>query len=196
MFQKLLATKLGMRLKEQYIKLSQREKIIISIAVLFIGVMLAYSEIVLPVRAAFSSQAQRLRDLEQSIEVAPDMLARYQKLVQRKTEIEQFYENVDAKESPLSHLESLLLNKAQVPAGSYTVNSRPQPDFAEKYKHTAFIVKFDTSNLGTLMAFLRELVKGSQPMLLSQINIEKKLTSDSLSIQLEVSSFEKLSSRI
>jgi hypothetical protein len=42
-------------------------------------------------------------------------------------------------------------------------------------------------------AFLKELTTGTQPMLISQINLDKRTGAETLSVQLEVSGFEAIS---
>ena len=79
---------------------------------------------------------------------------------------------------------------AQVPSG-YNVDERTQPSLAEKYTHKAYVIRFETNNMENLTAFLKALVYGEQPMVLSRISLEKRLATDSLSVQLEANSFEK-----
>ena len=171
---------------------SSRETTLITVIGLGFALYIIFTFIISPTSEAFAKQYERLKSIQQTLEVAPDMVQRYSKLLARRSEIEKFYERIEAKESALSHLESLLLNVGKVQPGTYTVNQRPQPDFADKYKHTAFIVKFDIGNLENLASLLKDIAQGSQPMLLSQISLEKKMSADILSVQLEVSAFERI----
>jgi hypothetical protein len=174
-------------------KLSVRERgLIVGGLATLIG-MGIYSFVITPVQEAFSRQARIRSELEKSIEAVPDMIGRYAKLVKRRQEIESFYEKLGLQKPPLTHLEDLLRSTAKIAPGSYTVTTRNQPDFAGKYKHLSYAVRFDTTSLENATNFLRELVKGEQPMLLSQLTIERKLSSDSISVQVEVSSFERIS---
>jgi Type II secretion system (T2SS), protein M len=173
-------------------KLSGRERWLIVGGVITLVGMGIYTFLVTPVQEAFTRQARARAELEKSLEVVPDMIGRYAKLVRHRQEIESFYEKLGLQKPPLTHLEDLLRSTAKIAPGSYTVTTRNQPDFAGKYKHLSYAVRFDTTSLENATSFLRELVKGDQPMLLSQLTIERKLSSDSISVQVEVSSFERI----
>lgn len=178
--------------RRAWTKMSTRERGIILVGMLIIVALVLHSVVYTPIKARFVQQSNRQTEINRAIDVLPDMLSRYSQLLDRRSEIEKFYEKLDLQKPALSHLEDLLRNVANVPSGAYTVTTRNQPDFAGKYKHTAFLVRFDTSSMENLAAFLRNVVQGQQPMLLSQLTIERKLSADSLTVQVEVSSFEKL----
>jgi hypothetical protein len=55
------------------------------------------------------------------------------------------------------------------------------------------MVNFQTASMENLAAFLKELTTGAQPMLISQINLDKRSGAEALSVQLEVSGFEAIS---
>jgi|GEM_PF-1783645 len=170
-----------------------RELAIGAVAIALAALMLAYSFIVEPTALAFERQAAAFKDLSNTRSVAPSILARYAKLAARRKEIEQFYEKVDVRANPLSHLERLLREVANVAPGAYNVSPREGVQLGGKYAHKIFIVKFETVSLNNLAEFLKALTAGDQPMLISQINLEKRATNDMLSVQLEVSGFEAVS---
>jgi hypothetical protein len=172
---------------------SPRELAIALIAVVLLAVMGFYSFVIEPTAAAFERQAAAFKDLSNTASVAPSILGRYAKLAARRMELEQFYEKVDLKANPLSHLERLLRDVASVAPGAYNVSPREGVQLGGKYAHKIFMVKFETTSLDRLTAFLKALTTGEQPMLISQINLEKRPTSDALSVQLEVSGFEAVS---
>jgi hypothetical protein len=172
---------------------TMREKVMGAGAIAVVGSIAVYSFIIAPASEAFARQAVELRELTNTYDVSPDILARYAKLVARRLEIEGFYEKVDLKADPLSYLERLLKDSAQVPAGAYSVTPRDGAPLGEKYAHKIYTVKFETMSLDNLARFLKELTSGAQPMLLSQINMDKRATADVLQVQLEVSGFEAIS---
>jgi hypothetical protein len=159
-------------------------------AAVLLGLMALYSFAIEPTAAAFDRQAAAFKDLENTRSVAPSILARYAKLAARRKELEQFYEKVDIRANPLSHLERLLRDVANVAPGAYNVSPREGVQLGGKYAHKIFLVKFETTSLESLTKFLKALTSGEQPMLISQINLEKRQTSETLSVQLEVSGFE------
>lgn len=172
---------------------SPREIAIGVVALVLVAVMAIYSFVIEPTAAAFERQSASFKDLANTTSVAPSILGRYAKLAARRKELEQFYEKVDVSANPLSHLERLLRDTANVAPGAYNVSPREGVQLGGKYAHKIFIVKFETTSLTSLTAFLKALTSGEQPMLISQINLEKRQTSDALSVQLEVSGFEAVS---
>lgn len=179
------------KVKSSYNALSKRERVLLVLGVVGVVGIAFYLYGILTVLELFSSQSKRMADVKQALDVTPDMLARYGKLLGRRKEIESFYDKINLKEAPLTHIENLLKTKANATPGSYTVQPRAFPDFAGKYEHTGFIIKFTSSNLDSLVTFLRELTKGQQPMLLTQINIERQISSNTLSVTVEVSGFQR-----
>ncbi len=184
---------LSPQIKKYISERTPRELAIGSLAAVLLAAMLVYSVVVEPTAAAFERQAAAFKDLSNTASVAPSILGRYAKLAARRKELEQFYEKVDIKANPLSHLERLLRDVANVAPGAYNVSPREGVQLGGRYAHKIFVVKFETMSLDNLTAFLKQLTAGEQPMLISQINLEKRPTNDALSVQLEVSGFEAVS---
>ncbi len=160
-------------------------------ASVFICVTVVYPAFVEPIVSAFAAQSTRIESLQNTYSVAPDILERYSKLVARRKEIDSFYSQADLSADPLSYLEGLLKDTAQA-AGSYEVTPRQGIQLGGKYTHKFFVVKFKTASYEHLVAFLKAITTGKQPMLISQINLDKQGAGDSLGVQLEVSGFEAL----
>jgi hypothetical protein len=186
-------TLLSPQVKKYISGLTPRELAIGLVALVLLTAMGVYSFVIEPTAAAFERQAAAFKDLSNTASVAPSILGRYAKLAARRKELEQFYEKVDIKANPLSHLERLLRDVANVAPGAYNVSPREGVQLGGKYAHKIFLVKFETTSLGSLTAFLKALTTGQQPMLISQINLEKRPTNDALNVQLEVSGFEAVS---
>lgn len=148
--------------------------------------------IISPIQSAFERQSSALREASLTYSVAPDILSRYAKLLGRRKELEQFYSGVDLSADPLSYLERLLRDTAKA-SGTYNVTPREGVQLGGKYDHKVFLVNFQTSSMDNVSSFLKELTTGAQPMLISQINLDKRVGSESLSVQLEVSGFEAVS---
>ena len=171
---------------------SPRERALIGVASLFILTSVVWPAVVTPIANAFARQARELDDISLTYSAAPDILARYAKLTARRKELENFYSGVDLSSEPLSYLERLLKDTAKV-AGAYNVTPRDGVQLGSKYAHKIFLVNFQTTSTEALAAFLKELTTGSQPMLISMINLDKRAAAGSLNVQLEVSGFEALS---
>ncbi|MFN4894636.1 MAG: type II secretion system protein GspM [Pseudomonadota bacterium] len=182
---------IGSSLRNFWQKRTSREKVIGSIAVLFLGVTVVYPTFIEPVVSAFAEQSKRIESLQNTYSVTPDILDRYSKLISRRKDIDSFYSQADLSADPLSYLEGLLKDKAQA-AGSYEVTPRQGIQLGGKYTSKFFLVKFKTASYENLVAFLKAVTTGKQPMLISQINLDKQGAGDSLAVQLEVSGFEAI----
>jgi hypothetical protein len=153
--------------------------------------MIAWPAIVQPVSTAFARQSQELADITLTYTAAPDILARYSKLMSRRKDLEKFYSGVDVSSDPLSYLERLLRDTAKA-SGTYNVTPREGTQLGGKYAHKLFMVNFQSASLENVASFLKELTTGPQPMLISQINLDKRATTSMLNVQLEVSGFETI----
>ena len=170
---------------------SSRERLLTLGSVIVLGGMLLYSVVLAPVAEAFGRQSVELRQLSNAFSVAPDILGRYANLISRRNAIESIYQKADVKTNPLSHLERLLRETAQVAPGMYRVEGpREGTQLGGKFRHQIFDVTFPVTNLANLSAFLKELTTGPQPMLVSQIIIDKRMAQDNLEVKLVVSGFE------
>lgn len=168
-----------------------REKVITAVALVFITILVVYPSIIAPVQEAFSEQSRKLKELKTTYTVTPDILARYTKLVARRKDIDSFYQRANVSSDPLTHLETLLRDTAKA-SGTYNVTPREGVQLGGKYAHKFFVVNFQTSSYENLTDFLKALTAGTQPMLLSQISLDKRTSSDVLNVQLEVSGFEAI----
>lgn len=155
-------------------------------------IVILWPMVVSPIQEAFEKQSKDLREASLTYSVAPDILKRYAKLVGRRKELEQFYSGVDLSADPLSYLERLLRDTAKA-SGTYNVTPREGVQLGGKYDHKVFMVNFQASSMENVSAFLKELTTGTQPMLISQINLDKRAGSEALNVQLEVSGFEAIS---
>jgi hypothetical protein len=171
-----------------------REKLISSVAISFISVTLGYPLLVAPVFGAFSAQSRELSELKNTYAVTPKILERYATLVARRKDIDEFYSKADLSAEPLAYLEGLLKDTAKA-SGNYNVTPREGVQLGGKYSHKFFMVNFQTGSYENLVAFLTALTSGKQPMLISQINLDKRGGSEALNVQLEVSGFESLAKK-
>lgn len=172
---------------------SARERVIVSVASVFVGMLVVYPTVIAPVKDAFSEQSQTLKELRNTFSVTPDILQRYAGLLARRKDIDAFYTQADLSSDPLTYLEGLLRDTAKA-SGTYNVSTpREGVPLGGKYIHKFFVVNFQTSSYSDLSAFLKALTGGAQPMLVSQINLDKRVGSETLNVQLEVSGFEVVS---
>lgn len=170
--------------------LTQREKAIIVLAVSVALFMLCY-QIYEPIRRVFREQADQLVALEGSMKTVAPGIERYVKLRARRDGIEEEYKEVEFKEGALSHLENLVKGKAGVTAG-FTIKDNPPKEFGGNYEQTLFNIKFTTTNLESLVEFLRELTYGAKPLVVSKVDIQKSKFADRLEVDVDASSIRRL----
>jgi Tfp pilus assembly protein PilO len=184
-------------MKEQLITFwkqrTAREKGILVAAAIFVFCVVIYPTVLAPIQEAFSEQSRQLTELKNTYEATPEILARYSNLVARRKDVDAFYSRADLSADPLTHLETLLRDTAKA-AGTYNVGTQKEGiPLGNKYIHKFFTVNFQTSSYEDLSAFLKALTNGPEPMLVSQINLDKRSGSETLNVQLEVSGFEAVS---
>lgn len=182
------------QLKNFWQNRNPRERVLLSVLSIGLGLMILWPALITPVQGAFRKQSSELEDITLTYTAAPDILARYSKLVNRKKELEKFYSGVDVSSDPLSYLERLLRDTAKA-SGTYNVTPREGTQLGGKYAHKLFMVNFQSSSLDNVAAFLKELTSGPQPMLISQINLDRRPTTSTLNVQLEVSGFETVAGK-
>lgn len=173
-------------------KRSPREKLLVVAGIsafLLIGVAPA---LVSPAIQAFEDQSQMIENLEQTYRITPDILARYGRLVARRKEVESFYDKIDLSANPLSYLEQLLRDQAKA-ADGYSVSPRDGTPLGTRYTHKIFSVNFQTVSMDDLARFLRALTEGDQPMLVTQVQLDKRSAGEVLRVGMEVSAFEPTS---
>ena len=183
-------------MKEHFLKFwsmrNPREKVLLGGLSVFVAFMVIWPAIVQPISQAFARQSQELEEITLTYTAAPDILARYSKLTARRKELEKFYSGVDVSSDPLSYLERLLRDTAKA-SGTYNVTPREGNQLGGKYAHKVFVVNFQSTSLDNVAAFLKELTTGPQPMLISMINLDRRATTNTLNVNLEVSGFESIS---
>ena len=170
-----------------------RERLLLGGLGVIAACVIIWPAVVQPIIKAFKTQQQALEQITLTYDGTPDALKNYARLVARRQELEKFYGGVDLSSDPLSYLEKLLTETAKVPSGVYTVTPRETQEIGKKYRHKIFLVKFPSSSMENVAAFLQALTTGPQPMLISQINFDKRMTAENLDVQLEVSGFEAIS---
>ena len=179
------------QLKKFWLERSPRERVLLGGLSVVAVFMFAWPAVVQPISNKFAGQSQELDDITLTYTAAPDILARYSKLMMRRKELEKFYSGVDVSSDPLSYIERLLRDTAKA-SGTYNVTPREGTQLGGKYAHKLFMVNFQSASLENVAAFLKELTTGPQPMLISQINLDKRATTSMLNVQLEVSGFETI----
>lgn len=176
--------------RKAYDNFSGREQMLL-VGGLGIFLLLATMAIVQPIQNLFSEQSLQLVEAENNVREMASAINRYQRLVQRRTEIERDFQSVEIKESALSLLEGLIKGKAGISQGAFTIKEQAPKPFGNNYLQTFFAVKFSTTDYPRLIDFLQEMVDGPKPLVLKRLDVKRNRGGDKLDVDLEVSSITK-----
>jgi hypothetical protein len=175
-------------------KRSPRERMLVVGGLLAFVVVVVGPALLAPAVEAFEQQTKEIEELDRTYRITPDILARYGRLIARRKEVEGFYDKVDLASNPLSYLEQLLRDYAKA-ADGYSVTPRDGTPLGTRYTHKIFSVSFQTVSMDDLGRFLKVLTEGEQPMLVTQVQLDKRAAGEVLRVQMEVSAFEPTSAR-
>jgi hypothetical protein len=170
-------------------KRSPRERLLVVGGLAAFLVVVVGPAVVSPAIEAFEAQSKEIEELDKTYRITPDILARYGRLVARRKEVESFYDKVDLASNPLSYLEQLLRDQAKA-ADGYSVTPRDGTPLGTRYLHKIFSVSFQTVSMDDLARFFKTLTEGEQPMLVTQVQLDKRTAGEVLRVQMEVSAFE------
>lgn len=176
--------------KELYNSFSPRERSLMA-AGLAVFVLIVVLAITRPIATLFSEQALELMQAQQNVRDMAASINRYEKLLQRRAEVERAFQSVEIKEGTTSHLEGLIRNTAGIDQGGFNIKAQSPKPFGKEYQQTFYSVNFSTTDYGRLIDFLKELVDGPKPLVLKRLDIKRSRSGDKLDVDLEVGSITK-----
>lgn len=172
-------------------KLSRREKLLILVPSVLAILFVCYSLILTPVQEAFAKQKEDIKQAQINMEIADTTLKDYFRLKNRREEIEEQYKEIESKESGITVLEGLLRSKLELTPGTFKIVDGTPQAFGGSYEKTQFSVRFNSSDLGKLVAFLQELVHGKSPMILKRLDMKKR-GDRAIDVDMDVSSIRRV----
>lgn len=170
--------------------LSSREKWIVALAgasLLLLVVFKVYEA----ASGAFLRQRLEMLSAENERRDLPLRLARFQALLAKKRAIEERFREVEVKEGVRSHMEKLLRKRAGVNPG-YSIRDLPAKQFGGDYEQNPYSVRFNSSSLEGIVGFLDDLAYGSQPLILSELEITRSRTGDRFDVTVGASSIRHI----
>lgn len=180
------------KIQKQILALSRREQLLVALAAVVAVVMGLYS-IYEPIRDAFDHQAVELAEAKTRSGSVARTLEQYLKLKARRDTIEGVYRKVEFEEGALSYLDNIIQTKARIPSGQFKILDNPARPFGGNYEQSTFGVRFSTSNLEALVDFLTEVVRGTRPLILGRLSLQKSRLGDRIEVEVDVSSLRKVS---
>lgn len=175
--------------RSEYKKLSLRERGIIWSAAA-IGALIGLYSFGEHINGIFAEQHTRLEDGEKAVRATGPLLERYVKLKTRRDAIEREYRGVEIKEGAYAHIENLIRSKLGISSG-FTIKDNPPKEMGGDFEQITYSIKFPVPTLQPLIDFLKEIVHGQRPLLLSRLDIAKRGRGDKLEIELDVVSIRE-----
>ncbi len=187
------------RISDEMRKMSLRERLLIIATFLGIAAFLLYL-IASATRAKFADQSaeiQRVESLRTEVMGSSDVgreagtIARYLELRARIAALEAQFKEVEVKEGVRSYLENLLRTKAGV-SDRYEIKDAPTKEFGSDYELAPFTVRFTAVTMQGAIDFLRELVTGPHPLILTELDLRKGRVGDKLDVTADLLSIRKV----
>lgn len=176
--------------QDQVARLSRRERLFLLGAGLLVAFLLLLY-ISGPLTTAFRRQSAELAKARMDAATLPGVARRYLEIRARRAGIENRYKQVEFRDGTvLSHLEKLIREKAEIPSKEFNIRQGEARDFGRDYQQTPFTVKFSTAKVPSLVEFLKELVEGPKPMVLSRLDITRRRGSNRLDVEIDASAIK------
>ena len=165
-------------------RLSWRERSLLGAAVGVAFLLFAYNAAI-NTKAEFSALALKISQAEADAAQVKSSLERYMELKNKSDEIRRIYKSVEIEEGELSYLEKLIKEKAGIAPNIVTPAER---DFGSEYIQKPFVIKFSTTDFKGFVEFLKALVEGPKPFILSRLDLTRRRGADRLEVDMEASS--------
>ena len=172
---------------------SNRERFLILLGMTSISIILFGQIVWLPISAAFTQQEVRLQEAERDLQNLPDVIERYLKLRARKTQLEKEYKNLEVKDgNEVSYLEKLLKKDPEI-GNDFDIKERGDQKNAigNEYAEIPFTVTLHTKSLESIVKFMTDVSYGEQPMIITNIDMERNPTTAYFTGVLSISSIRR-----
>lgn len=183
-------TNTGLALIRWFRNLTIREKQGIALMAGFVLFVVIYV-LAQNVSSTFASIDQELSAANEELTQVSTLLAQYSKVKTQRDTIENEFRSVEFKEGELTYLEDLIRHKLNL-NGGFSITPKSTSRFGANYEQHLFTVKFTINDLKLVMEFLTEIVSGSQPLLLTRLDIRVTRNGESLDIDMDVSSIKEV----
>ncbi len=183
-------TRTGMTLVRWFRNLTGREKQGIALMFGFVVFVMVYV-LARNISSTFASIDQELSAANEELSQVSTLLAQYGKVRMQRDTIESEFRSVEFKEGELTYLEDMIRHKLNLNSG-FSITPKSTSKFGANYEQHLFTVKFAINDLKLVMDFLTEVVSGSQPLLLTRLDIRVTRNGQSLDVDMDVSSIKEV----
>ncbi len=172
---------------QKFATLSERERLLIigSAAVIF---SLAATQLIASSISLFETQSRSITLAEEDIRTLPTVLERYTRLRARRDAIETQYRQVAMKEGALSYIEELIKSKLKLVRPNFDIKDPAARPFGGQFEQLPYILKLSTTDIDALVDFLKEIVEGAKPLILSRLELQRRAGSERLEVEMDISS--------
>lgn len=179
-------TEFWTKTKEQFTKLSSRERTIVAIAIAVVIPLSIDYMVIQPINEMFEEQSFLLETVNRHAGEIPQELASYSRLKGRRDRIEKLYQDTESEGLGGSALERLVKEKAGITMG-YSLLPKQKGSFGTNYEQETFNVKFGTTNFERLIDFFKEIDQGNKGLLMTRLDMSKSPSADRLQVDMDVS---------
>lgn len=179
--------------KNWFTGITRREQAIVVSGIIALFVILVQITVIDPVFAFLEQQQVELEETRKEMNALPNVLARYQRLVQRRKNIEELYKAIEMSEGAFAHLEKLIKEKAGIPAASFDIKEGLPIKFGMDYEQLPYTISFKITDYNRLIDFLEEIVNGSKPLVISTLDMQKSRLGDHIRVSMQVNSVRRVS---
>ncbi len=171
-----------------YSLLSQRERLIVLAAVLFLPVFFIYNYILPPFIESLDESQSRLEQSYKDLQALPFVANRYNNLLLRQKELEALFAKSDISEGAFSYLEKLVKEKAGIAQGEFVINEESARPFGTRYERVPYKITFKITSHERLIDFLNAITKGDKPLVITSIDLNRSRIGDHIQVMLQISS--------
>ena len=168
-------------------RLSAREQLLV-VAVILGMLLWGCYELEKKVEGIFTVQSKQLESLRSANKFLPMKIVSYQTLIKKREKVEERFRNSPADFSIRPYIEEVFQSKLGTKGSTLQITEQKASDLGERFIQLPHIVRFQVTEVEALVNFLKEITYGKQPLILSDIDLDRAFSGDKISVSIRVSS--------
>lgn len=169
--------------------LSTREQLML-FGVIALGCIVSIMWVHGAITGAFTAQRARLTQAENSARLVSATAQLHLRLRARRDLVESRVRRVELPEGAFSFLEGLVKRSFGENA-QFKIDDQPPKPFGPNFEQTFFTVTSSSPQLESMVTFLRELLYGERPVIVSRVEVSKNDARGVFDIEVDVSAFRR-----
>ncbi|RMD87139.1 MAG: hypothetical protein D6808_01965 [Candidatus Dadabacteria bacterium] len=172
---------------DYYSSLTQREKIFVGVGVAtLIAIALIYA--ISSVQEVFRKTHSEIERLTKNYATVQILADRYARLEAKLRNLEKEFRRKGRSGGVRSYLEKALRTVAGLSPGEYSIKPGAIRNLGKNYKQAPFTIRFNSTSLKKVVAFLKDIVQSDSSLLITKLDITKGRRSERLTIIVDVTS--------